>query len=416
MIGIGVFTSLGFQVISITSPFSLMMLWAVGGVVALCGALCYAELAAAYPRSGGEYNFLLRAFGPAAGFLAGWISATVGFAAPVALAAMAFGAYFQDVTPGVPASVLALGVVWLVTIVHLTGVRHGSAFQNVSTLLKVLLILALIVAGFTLAEPQPVSFTPSSADFGQLFSMPFAVSLVFVLYSYSGWNAATYIAGEVVDPQRTMPRAILAATLIVAVLYIGLNAAFIYSTPTEAMTGKLNVGQIAGQYIFGEVGGRIVGGLICLGLVSSISAMMWIGPRVTMVMGEDIPALRFFATKTSRGVPAAAILTQLAVVHVLIFSQSFEAVLDYIQFSLIFCSFLTVLGVIVLRVTQPDLERPYRAWGYPVTPIIFLAVMVFVMYYLIAERPIQSLASVATMIAGLFLYALTAPQNSPRTA
>ena len=416
MIGIGVFTSLGFQVTSITSPFSVLMLWVVGGVVALCGALCYAELAAAYPRSGGEYNFLTRAFGPAAGFLAGWISATVGFAAPVALAAMAFGAYFQGVIPGLPPLVLGLGVVWMVTLVHLAGVRHGSTFQNVSTLLKVLLIVALIIAGFTLVDPQPVSFAPSTADFGQLISMPFAVSLVFVLYSYSGWNAATYIAGEVHDPERTLPRALLAATLIVAVLYVGLNAAFLYSTPADAMAGKVDVGLIAGHHIFGETGGRVVAALICLGLVSSISAMTWIGPRVTMVMGEDIPALRFFSGKTSRGVPAAAILTQLAVVHVLIFSQSFEAVLDYIQFSLIFCSFLTVLGVMVLRVTQPDLPRPYRAWGYPVTPIVFLAVMGFVMYYLIAERPVQSLASMATMIAGLFLYALTAPQTSTRTA
>lgn len=416
MIGIGVFTSLGFQVQDIPSPFALLMLWTVGGLTALCGALCYAELAAAFPRSGGEYNFLQRTFGPAVGFLAGWISATVGFAAPVALAAMAFGGYLHGVLPEVSPLFAGLAVVWLVTLIHLNGVRHGSSFQNISTILKVVLILVLIVAGFTTSNPQPVSFAPASIDLVQMASMPFAISLVFVLYSYSGWNAATYIAGEVQDPERALPRAILVATLIVAVLYIGLNAAFLYTTPASEMSGKVDVGLIAGQHIFGDTGGRIVGALICLGLVSSISAMTWIGPRVTMVMGEDIPMLRVFSRKTDRGVPAAALLFQFAMVHVLIFSRSFEAVLDYIQFSLTFCSFLTVLGVMLLRVTQPNLVRPYRTWGYPVTPIVFLSVTLFVMYYLVVERPMQSLAGLVTMLAGLAIYAVTPMQSSPRAA
>jgi APA family basic amino acid/polyamine antiporter len=404
MIGIGVFTSLGFQVKDIPSAFPVLLLWIVGGIAALGGALAYAELAAAFPRSGGEYNFLSRIYHPAVGFLAGWVSATVGFAAPVALAAMAFGEYLQGIVPEAPPLAAGLAVVWLVSIVHLSGVRHGATFQNVSTLLKVALIVVLIVAGLAFADPQPISFTPSAADLGYIAGAPFAVSLVFVMYSYSGWNAATYIAGEVEDPQRNLPLSIIAATLIVTVLYVALNFVFLYTTPIEKMAGQLNVAQIAGEHIFGAAGGHIVGALICLGLVSSISAMTWIGPRVTMSMGEDVALLRVFSRKTAAGVPAAAILFQMIVVTLMLMTRSFEAVLEYIQFSLTLCAFLAVLGVIVLRVTMPKLIRPYRTWGYPLTPLVFLSVTAFMMYYLVIERPAQSLAGLATVLAGLAIF------------
>jgi basic amino acid/polyamine antiporter, APA family len=415
MIGIGVFTSLGFQVKDIPSGFSLTMLWIVGGIVALCGALAYAELAAAFPRSGGEYNFLSRIYHPAIGFIAGWVSATVGFAAPVALAAMAFGEYFDGVVQGAPPLALGLGVVWLVSLVHLGGVRHGSAFQNASTILKVALIVVLIVAGFAWGTPQAVSFAPSMNDLHYLTGAPFAISLVFVMYSYSGWNAATYIAGEIDEPRRSVPRALLNATLIVLALYVALNVVFLYTTPIERMVGQIDVALIAGQHIFGDAGGRIVGALICVGLVSAISAMTWIGPRVTMVMGEDVPMLRMFARKTKNGVPAAAILCQLGFVNLLLITGSFKAILEYVQFSLTFCSFLTVLGVIVLRYTQPELPRPYRAWGYPVTPLIFLSVTLFMMLYLVVEQPVQSLAGAFTMLTGLLVYGIHLKQSRSST-
>lgn len=412
MIGIGVFTSLGFQVQSIPSAFSVLMLWVVGGLTALCGALCYAELSAALPRSGGEYNFLSRIYAPAVGFMAGWVSATVGFAAPVALAAMAFGEYFAGVVPGAPPLALGLAVAWLVALVHLGGLGLGATFHNTATALKMILILVLIVAGFALGEPQPISFAPRAEDLNYMTGAPFAVGLVFVMYAYSGWNAATYIAGEVRDPQRSLPRALISATLVVLVLYVGLNAVFLYTTPMEKMAGQIDIALIAGTHIFGEAGGRIVGGLICLGLVSAISAMTWIGPRVTQVMGEDFPMLRVFATKSRGGVPAVAILFQLAVTTLLLATRSFEAVLEFIQFSLTFCSFLAVLGVIVLRFTQPGLERPYRIVGYPLVPGVFLAVTMFMMYYLVIERTTESLASIATMLAGLAVYAISTARHS----
>ncbi len=416
MIGVGVFTSLGFQVKDIPSGFSILLLWTVGGLVALCGVFSYSELGTMFPRSSGEYNFLARAFHPAFGFLAGWVSATVGFAAPVALAAMAFGEYGKSVLPGAPPLALAIGVVWLVSIVQLGGVRHSSSFQLIATILKVVLILAFLVAGFVVGTPQPISFTPAVSDFAHIASAPFAIGLVFVMYSFSGWNAATYIIGEMHAPQQSLPRALLAGTLIVMVLYVALNAVFLYTTPIDKLSGQIDVARIAGSHIFGEIGGRIVGAMICIGLVSSISAMMWIGPRVMMTMGEDIPALRVFARKSGNGAPAYAILFQLAVASLMLFTRSFEAVLDFIQFALLFCSFFTVLGVIKLRITQPDLPRPYRTWGYPVTPVVFLLVTAFMMYYLLRERPLQSSLGVLMMISGLLIYAVFRKRTEPGSA
>jgi APA family basic amino acid/polyamine antiporter len=291
--------------------------------------------------------------------------------------------------------------------VHLRGIHGGSVLQNVSTFVKLGLIIVLIVAGFALGSPQNISFAPSVADVGYITGTSFALSLVWVLYAYSGWNAATYIAGEVEDPHRSLPRSIVYALLIVMALYVALNAVFLYTTPIAELAGQLDVGLIAGRHIFGEAGGRLVAALICIGLVSSVSAMMWIGPRVAMVMGEDVPLLRFFSKTSANGVPVSAMLFQLAAAAALMTTRSFEAVLDFIQFSLTFCSFLTVLGVIALRYRRPDLPRPYKAWGYPVTPVIFLAVTLFVLTHLAIERPIQSFASFCTLAAGLLLYAIS---------
>jgi len=416
MIGVGVFTSLGFQVKDLPSGFSILLLWVVGGLVALCGVFSYSELGAMFPRSSGEYNFLSRAYHPAFGFLAGWVSATVGFAAPVALAAMAFGEYAKSVVPGASPMVLALGMVWIVSLIQLTGVKHSSTFQLISTLLKVVLIVAFLTAGFVIGTPQPVSFAPSGAAFAQVVSAPFAISLVFVMYSFSGWNAATYIIGEMDSPQQSLPRALLAGTLIVMVLYVALNAVFLHTAPIDKLAGQLDVASISGRYIFGDVGGHIVAAMICIGLISSISAMMWIGPRVMMTMGEDIPAIKLFARKSDNGAPAYAILFQLAVATLMMLTRSFEAVLDFIQFSLLFCSFFTVLGVIKLRITHPDLPRPYRALGYPITPLVFLLVTAFMMYYLLTERPLQAFLGMLIMISGLLIYAIFHKRAEPGAA
>ncbi len=417
MVGTGVFTSLHFQVGSLPSGFTLLMLWLLGGLCALCGALAYGELAAALPRSGGEYHYLSAIYHPAVGFLAGWISASVGFAAPVALAAMAFGTYFASMFPQVPPLAPSLLIVAIVTAIHLRGGGLGSFFQNAATSLKVLLILALIIAGLGATHHQPVRFLPQPIDATLLTSTPFAISLVYVMYAYSGWNASTYIVGEMRDPGRDIPRSLGLGTLIVIALYLALNAVFLLTAPMSELGEKMEVGHVAASHIFGGAGGRIMAGLICAGLISTISAMTWVGPRVTMAMGEDCRALGWLAYKSEkRRTPVTAILMQSALVMLLLITAKFEAVLTYAQFSLTFCSFMTVLGVFVLRVKQPDLPRPYRTWGYPFTPLLFLSVSAWMLWHILHSHPAESLCGLGTMLLGLAVYFLspTRPPLVPR--
>jgi basic amino acid/polyamine antiporter, APA family len=404
IIGTGVFTSLGFQLADIQSGFALLMLWVVGGIAALCGALCYGELSAALPRSGGEYHFLSTIYHPALGFMAGFVSATVGFAAPIAITAMAFGKYFQGVFGSGSPVLLSFAIVWLVAVFHFGKLQVGSAFQNLWTLLKLLLIAALIVAGLFVIPKQPINFLPAAGDTMSIFSGSFAVALFFVMYSYSGWNAASYIIGEIKKPEINVPRSLLVGTLIVIVTYVLLNGIFLATTPAEEMRGQIEVGLIAGKHIFGADGGRVVGAIICLGLVSSISSMTWIGPRVTMSMGEDHRLLRWLGRKNAHGVPTNAIMFQLVIVNLLLLTRSFEGVVQYIQFSLLLCSLLTVIGTVVLRFTRPQLPRPYRVWAYPLPPIIFSAITLWMMFYLLRIQTLQSLAGLATTALGVLLY------------
>src|SRR5438874_6988747 len=414
IIGTGIFTSLGFQLANIQAGFPLLMLWVIGGIAALCGALCYGELSAALPRSGGEYHFLSQVYHPALGFMAGFVSATVGFAAPIALAAMAFGKYFVGVFGVGSPVLLSFVVVWVVTLFHLRNLQIGSAFQNLWTIVKLLLIGSLIAAGFLIEPKQKITFLPQSGDTGWIFSGAFAVALVYVMYSYSGWNASSYIIGEVKKPEKNVPRSLLAGTLIVIVAYVLLNAIFLATTPQDEMRGQLEVGLIAGKHIFGTNGGRVAGAVICLGLVSAISSMTWIGPRVSMSMGEDHWLLRFLGRKNPHGIPTYAVVLQLVIVNLLLLTRSFESVVQYTQFSLLLCSLLAVIGVIVLRVTRPEMPRPYRVWAYPLPPIIFAVITVWMMVYLLRWKTIESLAGLATALVGVLLYfcARKRPQRS----
>src|SRR5690349_1542627 len=383
IIGTGIFTSLGFQLADIQSGFPLLMLWIVGGIAALCGALCYGELSAALPRSGGEYHFLSEIYHPSVGFMSGFVSATVGFAAPVALAAMAFGQYFNGVFGVGSPVVLSFVVVWVVTVFHVGNLRVGSAFQNVSTLVKLLLVGALIGTGFFVPSKQQMSFLPASGDKAAILSGAFAVALVYVMYSYSGWNASAYISSEIKRPEKNVPRSLLAGTSVVIAIYVLLNAIFLATTPAQELKGQIEVALIAGKHIFGDNGGRFAGAIICLGLVAAISSMTWIGPRVTMSMGEDHWLLRWLGRKNQHGIPRNAIFLQLLFVNLLLLTKSFQDVVRYTQFSLLLCSLLAVLGVIVLRFTHPEIPRPYRVWLYPIPPVVFSIITIWMMFYLL---------------------------------
>lgn len=410
MVGTGVFTSLGFQIGPLPSAFVILVLWALGGVVALCGALSYAELAAALPRSGGEYHFLSRIFHPALGLMAGIISVFVGFAAPISLGAMAFGKYVAAAFPGMPPVISSACAVLVLALVHGMTLRVSGRFQIVATALKAALILFFIVAGLRLAPGT--DFRPKSGDMALILSPAFGISLMFVMYAYSGWNSAVYIAGEVRAPSRTIPRALMAATMTVTVLYVALNAVFLASAPAGELAGKVEIGEIAARHLFGAVGGRIMACVIAAGLVAALSALTWAGPRVAQTAGEDFPALEWFARRAPGGVPRRALAFQTLIVLVLLLTSSFESVLIYAEFALVACSCLTVLGLLFLRKREPSLARPFRCPWVPFVPLVFLGVGVFSLAYTLVERPVQALAGVGTLVLGAGLYFLVRPDRS----
>ena len=412
MIGTGVFTSLGFQLLEIQSGFVILALWAVGGLIAVCGAMTYAELGAALPRSGGEYNFLSRIYHPAAGFVSGWTSATIGFAGPTALAAITFAAYATSILPDEPAAWLerglAVSLVIILTVVHSGSRQSSGGIQVLFTILKVAVILGFCLAAVIIIDaPQPVRFTPSPGDGTLLVSGAFAVSLIYVSYAYTGWNAATYLSSELENPQQTLPVILLSGTLVVTVLYVALNFVFMYSAPISAMQGQVEVGYIAAETAFGDLGGRLTGLVLALLLISTVSAMTIAGPRVLQVIGEDFRALNFLSRRNADGIPSIAIYVQSALAILFIVSSTFESILVFAGFTLALNSFATVFGVFVLRWTQPALPRPYRTFLYPLPPLIYLSLTGWTLWFVLMNRPVEGLFGLGVIGSGLVVYLLS---------
>jgi APA family basic amino acid/polyamine antiporter len=410
MVGVGVFTSVGYQIAGGLTPFVILMLWLVGGMCAFCGGVAYAELAAALPRSGGEYHFLTRIFHPSVGFLAGWVSITAGFAAPVAVGAIAFGNYIHRIRPALGALPLAFAALVFITVVMLVSATLRKWFQNVSTSLSFLAILVFLGIGF-FAPAHGSALVPQAGDTARLFSPGFATSLIYVMFAYAGWNASTYVTAEVRNPSRNVPLSMALGTVIVTVLYIAMNAIFLRAAPAAELSGQNEVGLIAGTHVFGVTGGKWMALLIAAGLLAHIGSMQWIGPRVTATMGEDTRVLRPFSIVNTGGIPIYATLAQTAIAAFMLATGSFKSVLTYVQFTITLCSALVVIGVFVLRVREPNLPRPVRAWGYPVTPAIFLIVNGWMLWHVFAENPKESLAGLGTILSGLVVFYLSPKQK-----
>ena len=404
MIGTGVFTSLGFQLVDIQNSWSIVALWVLGGVMALVGALCYAEVGSAYPRSGGEYIFLSRLYHPMLGYLAGWVSLFVGFAAPVALAAMAMGAYLSNVV-SLPPVWLALGVILLVSGIHSFNLRTSSRFQSAATWFKVLLIAFLIGAGVVLAsEATALDFSGSWAR--EMATPEFAIAFVYVSYSYTGWNAAAYIMDEVDRPRINLPRALVQGTLLVTVLYVLLQLVFLKHGSLGSLQGELDVGHVFASNVFGPRGATLINLLIAFFLISSVSAMVWVGPRVSMAMGEDHRLWGFLRRKNPGGIPVSAIWFQAGISMAYVLTGTFESILLYCGFILQLSSALTVAGVFVLRRRKEAPER-YRAPWHPVLPLFFILLSVWILGYLLANQPVESLMGLLILAAGAGTYYLS---------
>lgn len=408
MIGTGVFTSLGFQLLNIQSGFALLMLWIVGGITALCGALTYAELGAALPRSGGEYNFLTHCYHPIAGFISGWISSTIGFAAPVALAAITFGAYLSSVFPFLSKNWLAVGLIVILAFIHGTTHKNSAGLQWVFTLVKLLLIALFCISAVLVVEsPQPIVFVPSMDDWQVVFSGSFAVSLIYVSYAYNGWNAATYLSSELSSPQKSLPGILLTGTFLVMVAYVALNFVFLYAAPMEQLAGKVEIGYVVAQSIFGDVGAALTGFIMALLLISTVSAMTIAGPRVLHVIGEDFTLFKSLSVLNKSGIPTRAIYFQSAIALIFVATSSFESILIFAGFALALNNFFAVFGIFILRYRQPDLPRPFKTWLYPIPPILFLVLIGWTLVYILKEKPQEAIMSLLLILFGAFFYLIS---------
>jgi APA family basic amino acid/polyamine antiporter len=408
MVGTGVFTTTGVLLRSLGSPVLVLAVWVTAGLLALCGAAVYAELGTMMPRAGGEYIYLSRAYHPAIGFLSGWIGLLVGFAAPAAAAALAFGRYVHAVAPALPQKPLALALIAALTVAHMTDVKFGGRLQAGLTGLVVLLILVFITGAVVSGRGDWANL--SAAAGAGAGSSPvvgagaLALGLVYVSYAYFGWNAAAYVAGEFRDPVRALPRALVAGTALVTALYVGLNLVFLWAAPPAALSGQVEVAHVAARALFGPRGASLLSTLVALALAGSVSAFMMSGPRFAVAMARDGLFFRALGRTGARGAPTAAVALQGGLALVAAATATFDPILVYVGFTLTVSCGATVVAAFVLRWREPRAERPHHALGWPVSGLLFVASAIFMTAFAIHDRPYESAAGLLTLAAGGLAY------------
>jgi APA family basic amino acid/polyamine antiporter len=397
MIGSGVFTTSGLLLSDLHAPGSVLAVWLVAGVLALLGALCYGALARQFPQSGGEYLFLRETLHPAAGYIAGWVSLLVGFSAPLAAVALAFGEYTKPwLHSGISARVTGSCLLAALAVLHSVHVQRGAWVQNAAVLAKVLSIIALLTWAAVRLRPR-ASSTPISLSAGSL-----SVALVWVSFSYSGWNAAIYIASEVCAPERNVPRAMALGTILVTVIYLALNTVFVFAAPVEQLAGKVDIGRTAGMALGGSAWADFVTALIALALATSISSMTMAGPRIYARMASDHCLPRWFCCPPGEP-PRHAILLQAALALTMLWTGSFKGLLTYIGFTLGLCTAAAVVGLIRLRrKAGSEVNVP----GWPFVPVVFVLSVVAVSALTMARKPGESAVGISTLMLGLLAWRL----------
>ena len=418
MIGTGIFTSLGFQLADIRSGFVIMTLWVLGGIMSLCGALCYAELGSKLPRSGGEYNFLSEIYHPAAGFISGLTSATVGFAAPTALAAMTFGAYFSSVFSSLDPLWLATALIVSMTAIHATTHKNSSKLQSFFTTGKILLIIGFSLAALISVDTtQEVRYMPETSDLSLFTGGAFAVSLIYVSYAYTGWNAATYLTGEIENPKKTLPKVLIMGTAAVMLCYLLLNYVFLAVAPMDTMAGEIEIGYIAANHAFGDIGGTIMGISLSLLLVSTVSAMLIAAPRVLQVLGEDFSILKILGKTNKHNIPSIAIWLQSIMALVFLWTATFESILIYSGATMALNSMFVVFGVFIIRRrNKGEKEGVFNTPLFPLPPIIFITISATTLIYLAMQNTAEILFSLATIAVGGVFYIFAHLLSDKRTS
>ena len=400
MVGTGVFTSLGYQLLDVQDTVSIVLLWVIGGAMALFGAFSYGQLGTHFAESGGDYIYLSRIFHPVLGYLSSWVSLLVGFSAPVAIAAIAMTQYLApfgiDNSPW-----LAIVVIVAVGLIHSFSLRRSSRFQNVTTVIKVAFVLLLIGLGILFAPEVSPNAIALGASWQQELTTPgFAVSLIYVSYAYTGWNSAAYIAGEIRDVRRSLPRALIAATLLVTVLYVALQLIFLKHASVEQLQGQVDVATVATQNLFGTTGGRWVSFFIALQLVATIGSYIWIGPRVTHAMAREHSLWKPLRQRNAAQIPVRALWLHVAIAVALTLTGTFEQIVIYAGFVLQLNVTLVVASVLFLKKRPASFRSPF----YPYAQYLFIAFSVWILGYTLYDRPTESLIGLGIIGVGLVTY------------
>ena len=411
IIGGGIFTTTGFMARDLGDPLLILLLWFVGALFALGAAMVYGELGAALPHAGGDYVYLREAYGPLVAFLSGWTSFTIGFGAAIAASAISFSSYALRVIPivderGWLAKVLSLSLLWIATLLHCQGVGTGGRAQLMLTTTKVVAIEGLILGGFWTMAGHGIELldrpTMQQPTFGAS-----AIALVIVTYCYLGWNVVGYIANDIVDPQRTLPKIMIGGTAFVGLVYLLLNVVYLSALSIQELAREpiVPVVEKTAAALWGPQSGRLVSAILCLSIAGAVSAMTWAGPRVYWAMAQDGMITPWLAKLHPRtAVPARAIVFQSLWASLLIVSGTFEQLLIYSGLVLSFFMALTLSSIFRLRRASPIDIRQYHAPLYPFLPIALVCGAAALVLSGILERPAESLYGAATVLSGLPFY------------
>ncbi len=407
MIGAGIFTTSGLLLAQLHSPVLLLMLWIVGGLIALSGAFSYGELGANFPKAGGDYAFLTELFSPLAGFLSGWVSFLVGFSAPVAASSLAFSEYLLRTLPedALPHQLelfkkaIAIAIILVFTGIHYFGLSGGTKIQNILTVLKVVLILSLVITGFAYGEGSFEHFrAETNGVFERATLKSIGLALMWIMFAYSGWNASTYVGSEVHNPVKNIPRSLIIGTFSVIAIYLLLNLLYVYAVPPGEMKDVISIGGLTANNLFSRSLDQLFSLFIALILVSAISVLIMIGPRVYYAMAQSG---HFFglAKKVNRSkVPGISILMQSGLAIIYVLSGTFDQIITFLSFSLGVFPVMAVVGIFKLRMKkQSVLKMP----GYPLLPSFFIIISIAILILAFLERPVESSIAIALILLGI---------------
>ena len=417
VIGAGIFTTSGFLASELPHPLLFICIWLIGGLLTLCGALTYAELAGMFPYSGGDYHFLKAAYGRWAGFLVGWISFWIINPGSIAALSLALVSYMTGILPfdnAVGQKLLAIGIIVLVSLINYRGIRWSGTTQNIFTAMSLCILATLIIGGFLSTKGNVQHFTVIPSE-GTTWVKLFGPAMIAVIFTYSGWFASAYIGSEVKRPERTLPLSLLLGTITVTILYTLVNMTYLYALPLSNMTGTINIAQKAAVTLFTPQFAQVITLAIMFAIVSSINATVLTGPRIYYAMAKDAvfwsPLKRLHPIYST---PHYSIVSQMCLACLFVIAGTFEQLLSYVVFVMLLSSLATGIAHLVLRRRNPDISRPYRTWGYPATPLLFICFYIFIAGQIAWARPSTSITGVLIMLSGLPFYLVWSKINRPK--